>query len=149
MKEKGILYLIADRKLGDEKILEALAAGLDMIQLREKNLSSAEYLRDAKWLCEKAHEAGALFLVNDRLDIALACGAWSGSGCQNSVQHVRNVISCFQTNDIAKPHYIKKCHDLFTITSHFQPPFRNLVTPMLFRWSLAYRAIVPSSLIRL
>ena len=42
MKEKGILYLIADRKLGDEKILEALAAGLDMIQLREKNLSSAE-----------------------------------------------------------------------------------------------------------
>ena len=75
MKEKGILYLIADRKLGDEKILEALAAGLDMIQLREKNLSSAEYLRDAKWLCEKANEAGALFLVNDRLDIALACGA--------------------------------------------------------------------------
>lgn len=75
MKEKGILYLIADRKLGDEKILEALAAGLDMIQLREKNLSSAEYQRDAKWLCEKAHEAGALFLVNDRLDIALACGA--------------------------------------------------------------------------
>ena len=31
MKEKGILYLIADRKLGDEKILEALAAGLDTV----------------------------------------------------------------------------------------------------------------------
>ena len=31
LKRQGILYLIADRKLGDEKILEALAAGVDLV----------------------------------------------------------------------------------------------------------------------
>ena len=75
MKKQGILYGIADRKLGDEKILEALSSGLDMIQLREKNITSAEYLRDAVWLREQTRRSGTLFLVNDRLDIALACGA--------------------------------------------------------------------------
>lgn len=75
MKKQGILYGIADRKLGDEKILEALSSGLDMIQLREKDLTSAEYLRDAMWLREQTRKSGTLFLVNDRLDIALACGA--------------------------------------------------------------------------
>ena len=44
LKRQGILYLIADRKLGDEKILEALAAGVDLVQLREKNVTSARYL---------------------------------------------------------------------------------------------------------
>ncbi len=75
MKKQGILYGIADRKLGDEKILEALFSGLDMIQLREKNLTSAEYLRDAMWLREQTRKSGTLFIVNDRLDIALACKA--------------------------------------------------------------------------
>lgn len=75
MKKQGILYGIADRKLGDETILEALFSGLDMIQLREKNLTSAEYLRDAMWLREQTRKSGTLFLVNDRLDIALACKA--------------------------------------------------------------------------
>ena len=75
LKKQGILYLIADRKLGDEKILEALAAGVDRVQLREKNVTSAKYLEDALWLKEQAKRTGALFLVNDRLDIALLSGA--------------------------------------------------------------------------
>ena len=75
MKKQGILYGIADRNLGDEKILEALSSGLDMIQLREKNLTSAEYLMDSMWLREQTRKSGVLFLVNDRLDIALACEA--------------------------------------------------------------------------
>ena len=75
MKDRGILYIIADRKLGDQKILEALGAGVDMIQLREKNLSSAEYLADAVWLREQTRKSGITLIINDRLDIALACGA--------------------------------------------------------------------------
>lgn len=75
MKKWGILYAIADRRMGDEKILEALLAGVDMIQLREKGQSAAEYLRDAKWMREQTDRTGTLFLVNDRLDIALASGA--------------------------------------------------------------------------
>ena len=62
LKKQGILYLIADRKLGDEKILEALAAGVDLVQLREKNVTSARYLEDALWLKEQAKRTGALFL---------------------------------------------------------------------------------------
>lgn len=75
MKKQGILYLIADRKLGDEKILEALEAGVDIVQLREKNITSAQYLADALWLREQTRKTGTLFIVNDRLDIALASGA--------------------------------------------------------------------------
>ena len=46
------LYLIADFSYGEEKIKAALEAGVDYIQLREKNISSAEYLLRAscaKW----------------------------------------------------------------------------------------------------
>lgn len=75
MKQQGILYVIADRKLGDEAIIEALKAGVDLIQLREKGVSSAQYLEDAKWLREQTLKTGTLFLVNDRLDIALASHA--------------------------------------------------------------------------
>lgn len=75
MKDKGILYIIADRKLGDQKILEALSAGVDLIQLREKNLTSAEYLADAVWFREQTRKSGTTLIINDRLDIALACGA--------------------------------------------------------------------------
>lgn len=72
---RGILYIIADRKLGDEKILEALAAGVDLIQLREKDISSAKYLEDALWMREQTKKTGTVMIVNDRLDIALASGA--------------------------------------------------------------------------
>ncbi|MCI8454771.1 MAG: thiamine phosphate synthase [Lachnospiraceae bacterium] len=75
MLKRGILYAIADRKMGDEGILEALAAGVDMIQLREKGQTAAKYLEDARWLREQTDKTGTLFLVNDRLDIALASGA--------------------------------------------------------------------------
>ena len=86
MKKWGILYAIADRRMGDEKILEALLAGVDMIQLREKGQSAAEYLRDAKWMREQTDRTGTLFLVNDRLDIALA------SGADLPVQEARRIV---------------------------------------------------------
>lgn len=53
----------------------ALEGGADCIQLREKTLDGGEWLRRAKVLAEKCHRAGALFIVNDRVDIALASGA--------------------------------------------------------------------------
>ena len=51
---KKWLYLITDFSYGKEKIEEALRAGVDVIQLREKNISSAEYLRRARLLVEMA-----------------------------------------------------------------------------------------------
>lgn len=54
---------------------QALRGGADVIQLRDKVSSSSEILngaRNLKRICD-AHDA--LFIVNDWVDIALACGA--------------------------------------------------------------------------
>lgn len=72
---KKWLYLITDFSYGKEKICEALQAGIDFIQLREKNISSAEYLRRARLLTEWAENSRAKVIINDRVDIAILCGA--------------------------------------------------------------------------
>lgn len=69
------LYLIADFSYGEDRIYEALRAGVDAIQLREKDLSSAEYLRRAMRLREMTRDTDTIFIVNDRLDIALLSDA--------------------------------------------------------------------------
>ena len=72
---KRWLYLIADFSYGEEKIEAALKAGIDYIQLREKNISSAEYLRRAKIIRKMTEKYPTKFIVNDRLDIAMLSDA--------------------------------------------------------------------------
>ena len=52
-----------------------LAGGARIVQLRDKESSDRELLAKARYFRKKTHEAGALFLVNDRLDIALLVDA--------------------------------------------------------------------------
>lgn len=74
-----IRYYITDRKqLGDvERLIECIArnaaAGVDWIQIREKDLSA----RELSSLVRRALQAAgrAKMLVNTRADVALACGA--------------------------------------------------------------------------
>lgn len=69
------IYLITDPAYEDEKCIEAIKAGVDIVQLREKDLSSKEFYQKAlhyKQLCEKYNTK---FIINDRLDIALAVDA--------------------------------------------------------------------------
>jgi len=54
---------------------EALLGGADALQLREKSLPDGELLQRAKQLRSLCRRHGALFIVNDRPDIALLCGA--------------------------------------------------------------------------
>lgn len=75
MNWKNCLYLIADFSYGEEKIEEALVWGVDVLQLREKDLSSAEYLRRAKRIRELTERHHTVFIVNDRIDIAMLSGA--------------------------------------------------------------------------
>lgn len=75
MNWKNCLYLIADFSYGEEKIQKALAWGVDVLQLREKDLSSAEYLRRAKRIRELTERYHTVFIVNDRIDIAMLSGA--------------------------------------------------------------------------
>jgi thiamine-phosphate pyrophosphorylase len=53
----------------------ALAGGADALQLREKSLPDGELLRRAKTLAALCHRYDALFILNDRPDIAVLAGA--------------------------------------------------------------------------
>jgi len=51
-------------------IRQAVAGGVDVVQLREKNRTDRELLEQARFVRRVTREAGALFIVNDRPDIA-------------------------------------------------------------------------------
>lgn len=72
---KKWLYLIMDFSYGEDAIKEALKAGVDYVQLREKGISSAEYLERAKRLVELAGPYETKAIINDRVDIAWLSGA--------------------------------------------------------------------------
>lgn len=54
---------------------EVLRGGARVVQLRDKDSSDRRLLEKAKYFRRRTLEAGALFLVNDRLDIALLADA--------------------------------------------------------------------------
>lgn len=73
------LYVLLDSRVAKRPLgrvaREAIAGGAEMLQLRESGRSDRELLRLASRLARLAHEEGALFVVNDRADIARAAGA--------------------------------------------------------------------------
>lgn len=74
------LYVVTDRALARgrselEVVRQALAGGATAIQLRGKDWSGRELYRVGRELRQATREAGALLLVNDRLDVALAVEA--------------------------------------------------------------------------
>ena len=73
------LYLCTDgrRRQGDlADFLDAvLAAGVDIVQLREKGLEAGEELALLEVFAGACHRHGGLLAVNDRADVALAAGA--------------------------------------------------------------------------
>jgi hydroxymethylpyrimidine kinase/phosphomethylpyrimidine kinase/thiamine-phosphate diphosphorylase len=74
------LYVIVDPEVRPDRSVEvmareALAGGASVIQLRAKRLSTPEMVEAAKRLSTITSEAGALIIINDRVDVALAAGA--------------------------------------------------------------------------
>ena len=74
------LYVITDEEVGgglshEEIAQRAIAGGADVIQLRDKVCGSRELLRIGCVIRKITGKTGTLFIVNDRLDVALACGA--------------------------------------------------------------------------
>jgi thiamine-phosphate pyrophosphorylase len=73
------LYFIIDRTLSKKGVIEdvisAIKGGVRIVQYREKNLSDREMLSEAKKICQICRKNGVLFIVDDRVDIALACDA--------------------------------------------------------------------------
>jgi thiamine-phosphate diphosphorylase len=66
-----------DHVLGDLILMveRALSGGVTAVQLRYKHGTDREALELARSLRSRTADQGALFLVNDRLDLALASGA--------------------------------------------------------------------------
>jgi thiamine-phosphate pyrophosphorylase len=77
MKKIKGYYFITDEGLSragnDNDVKSALKAGAGIVQYRAKDVCGRQMLLEAKRLRKLCR--GALFIVNDRVDIALACGA--------------------------------------------------------------------------
>jgi thiamine-phosphate pyrophosphorylase len=74
------LYLITEERLSAgrksiEVVKKAAAVGVDVIQLREKNLSLREKFQLGERIKQICVRHGITFIVNDRLDLALALDA--------------------------------------------------------------------------
>jgi thiamine-phosphate pyrophosphorylase len=73
------LYLVAPARLAagwlSDLVPELVAAGVDVIQLREKEAEAGDVLRLAGPVLEACREAGVPLIINDRPDIAVALRA--------------------------------------------------------------------------
>lgn len=74
------LYAVTDRSwTGKQTLLEqletALKAGVTLVQLREKELDDAAFLEEAKAVKALTDRYGVPLLINDNVQVAMACGA--------------------------------------------------------------------------
>ena len=74
------LYLVTDRGLSLGRDLvwvveEAVRGGVGIVQLREKEVDTREFIELGQRLLEVLKPAGVPLLINDRVDVALAIGA--------------------------------------------------------------------------
>lgn len=69
------LYFVTDAGTGEHALRGALAGGVDVLQLREKDATDDEILAAAATFRAVCEEHGAVFIVNDRPDLAVAAGA--------------------------------------------------------------------------
>src|SRR5688500_15331049 len=73
--ERARLYFVSDERSLESVLPAALRGGVDLFQLRMKDAADDEVLEAAAVARELCSAAGALFLVNDRPDLAARAGA--------------------------------------------------------------------------
>jgi thiamine-phosphate pyrophosphorylase len=69
------LYLVIDAPMARAVVPAALQGGVDVVQLREKGASDEEIVETAGEVLAFCEEHDALFVLNDRPDLAGMCGA--------------------------------------------------------------------------
>ena len=74
------LYLVTDEKACKgkdfyESVEASIRGGVKIVQLREKNMDTRDFFKRALKLKEICHKHGVDFVINDRLDIAIAVDA--------------------------------------------------------------------------
>lgn len=80
LRRQLALYLVTDRASMRGRTLEdvvaaAVAGGVTCVQLREKELASRDIVVQAIHLRRLLQPHGVPLVINDRVDVALACGA--------------------------------------------------------------------------
>jgi thiamine-phosphate pyrophosphorylase len=79
LRERLAVYFVADPEQTDRDVVAlvdaALAGGVTAVQLRAKLMGGREMYDLALVLRDLCRAAGALFFVNDRVDVAMASGA--------------------------------------------------------------------------
>ena len=75
LDENDLYFITLDNENLFEKVKNILEGGVKIIQLRCKQGRDSDNLKFAIKLRELCSDFGALFLINDRVDIALACKA--------------------------------------------------------------------------
>ncbi|EMS68312.1 Bifunctional protein thiED [Triticum urartu] len=76
------LYAVTDSRMNkrwghsiEDAVKAAIEGGATIVQLREKDIESRPFLEAAKACMEICRSSGVPLLINDRVDIALACNA--------------------------------------------------------------------------
>lgn len=80
LREQLSLYLVTDRSLAGGKPVEeivraAVAGGVTMVQLREKDIPTRDFIDEAIALKAALSGTGVPLIINDRVDVALAADA--------------------------------------------------------------------------
>lgn len=92
------LYLLVSEALcrrGFETVIQqALAAGAGVVQLREKTMSDRQFVDRGKQVRDWTRQAGALFIINDRPDVAVLTDADGVHVGQNelTVREARRIV---------------------------------------------------------
>jgi thiamine-phosphate pyrophosphorylase len=74
------VYLVTDRSLCggrplEEIVIQALKGGISFVQLREKEMSTRSFVEEAGRIKELLEPYKVPLIINDRVDVAVACGA--------------------------------------------------------------------------
>lgn len=76
---RTLLYLVTPARPAygdlDRFLALVLEAGVDMVQLRDKQMEADELKPFGEIVRKRTSEHGALFIINDSVEAALACGA--------------------------------------------------------------------------
>ncbi len=78
--DRFLLYAITDRQALPGRdpgpfLRRAVGAGVDLVQVREKDLADGDLFALARLAVESARGSGTKILINDRLDVAIAAEA--------------------------------------------------------------------------
>lgn len=77
--DEARLYLVAPAQIRAASLAdlvpELVAAGVDLVQLREKEMEGLDLLRAGEKVAAACRDVGVPFVINDRVDVAVALGA--------------------------------------------------------------------------